>query len=100
MSSIKRELAQTLQSIERHDLNYDQRHGLVIDALSLAHQCGYEVGIGVDMDQPGWPVVYIELPTGQVSWHMQQHVRDYDGHSTEEKYARCNAYAEQIEATR
>lgn len=49
---------------------------------------------------PTWPVLYIETPEGQISWHNDpddmgifKHlpvVDDYpwDGHTTEEKYAR------------
>lgn len=49
---------------------------------------------------PGWPVVFVETPEGQLSWHVSPldldllvHVRRdervvWDAHSTEEKYAR------------
>jgi hypothetical protein len=55
---------------------------------------------------PRWPVVGIELPTGQVTWHVSQADFDklglaerlakvdhatWDGHSTEEKYRRLAA---------
>lgn len=47
-------------------------------------------------------VVYIELPTGQVSWHIRESEKDlfkhlerkgtkWDGHSTQEKYERIEA---------
>lgn len=53
-----------------------------------------------DKDAPDWPVVYVELPTGQASWHVA--VEDFwlfegvpkvegylwDGHDTAEKYGR------------
>lgn len=57
-----------------------------------------------DIDEPGWTLLYVTLPTGQASWH--QHPADYelfghvervqaddpraqwDGHTTEEKYRR------------
>jgi hypothetical protein len=53
-----------------------------------------------DASEPGWVVVYVELPTGQCSWHVGEndlslfeHVeRDdstiWDGHTTPEKYQR------------
>ncbi len=53
-----------------------------------------------DPENDGWILVYVDLPTGQASWHIapaDQHlfagVRfapdvEWDGHSTEEKYAR------------
>ena len=56
---------------------------------------------------PGWDAewhncVYIDLPTGQVSWHfhdreahwfagMPAYSKPWDGHTTEEKYRRLNA---------
>lgn len=64
---------------------------------------------GADPSEPAWPVVFIELPTGQLSWHVSPddvdlfaHVDTYgkdtpgrpewDGHSTEEKYGRLGAH--------
>lgn len=55
-----------------------------------------------DPGAPGWPVLTLELPSGQVSWHIApddvelfSHVRPtteadraWDGHSTGEKYRR------------
>lgn len=51
-------------------------------------------------DEWRW-IVYIELPTGQVSWHIHESEKDlfshlsvkennWDGHSTEEKYRRLS----------
>lgn len=59
----------------------------------------------VDDQEPGWnQAVYIDLPTGQVSWHIpDQEVQElfghlpvdgstpWDGHSIEEKYERLDA---------
>lgn len=56
-----------------------------------------------DPDAPDWPVLFINLPTGQVSWHVNpedldlfQHVtvgtETWDGHTTDEKYARLDAH--------
>lgn len=57
-----------------------------------------------DAQWPEYQVVIIELPAGQVSWHIAPsdfdlftHVRmasvnTWDGHSTEEKYARLAAH--------
>jgi len=56
-----------------------------------------------DPKEPGWPVLLVRLPTGQVSWHYSDedakkylsHVprvtNDWDGHNTEEKYNRVEA---------
>lgn len=51
---------------------------------------------GIDHDEEvGFrPVVYIELPTGQVSWHMPEHPRAWDGHSTSLKYRRIRQFVD------
>lgn len=85
-------LAGVLALIELNDTNYERRYELVLAAMHYASQAGYPVGIALDPQQPDWPVVYIELPTGQVSWHMPAHPTPYDGHTTAEKYARIHAY--------
>ncbi|MFG1683531.1 helix-turn-helix domain-containing protein [Nonomuraea sp. NPDC049269] len=55
-----------------------------------------------DPNEPDWPVIYIETPAGQLSWHLSPDDLDlfdhvlrvtpdsitWDGHSTEEKYQR------------
>lgn len=55
-----------------------------------------------DWDNPEWPVLTVETPAGQMSWHINpsdadlfrhvhgdnQLVRDWDGHTTAEKYER------------
>lgn len=86
------DLAAVLAEIEANDTNYEVRYGLVLRAMAAAAALGYRVGIAVDHAEPEWPVVYIELPTGQVSWHMPAHSEAFDGHSTAEKYERCRAY--------
>ena len=81
-------LRATLQLIAFHDGDYATRYTLVADALSLALHAGFEAGVRFDDEDPEWPVVYIELPTGQVSWHLPIHSREWDRHTTEEKYSR------------
>jgi len=55
--------------------------------------------VGVDPLEPDWPVLYVDTPAGQVSWHFSPddkhliaHVprRDtpWDGHTPEERTAR------------
>lgn len=83
---------------------YDERARVVV-ALALASRAlGYRIGFAVDPKEPDWPVLFIDLPTGQVSWHLTQAQRvdlagdigDYggvwDGHSTTEKYERLRAW--------
>lgn len=93
-------LAKVLMRAVIHDTNYPQRYGDVLRALALAHDLGYRVGIKIDPKEPGWPVVYIDLPDdglepagGQVSWHMPEYAGEWDGHTTAEKFARIAAYA-------
>jgi hypothetical protein len=56
-----------------------------------------------DPDAPDWPVIFIRLPAGQVSWHVNPEDLDlfdhvnvgtetWDGHTTDEKYARLDAH--------
>jgi hypothetical protein len=81
-------LRNTLRDIVEHDTDYEKRYGLVLRALHYAHELGFNSGIRIDPKAPEWPVVYIELPTGQISWHMPQHDVSWDLHSTEEKFQR------------
>lgn len=92
-------LASILQDIEANDTDYDVRYGLVLQAVHLAHVAGYRAGFSWDFseDDPDLDgrrvVAYIVLPQGQVSWHMREFTEPWDGHSTEEKYSRINAFA-------
>lgn len=55
-----------------------------------------------DPSEPDWAVVYVKSPEGQLSWHVSPDDMDlfghvqrgdvitWDGHSTEEKYARLD----------
>jgi hypothetical protein len=86
------DLKEMLAEIEKYDQDYDVRYGLVLMAMAAAWAVGIPAGFAIDPAQPGWPVAYIELPTGQASWHMPAHTTLYDGHSTAEKYARIKAY--------
>ena len=58
-----------------------------------------------DRQAPEYPVLYVETPKGQLSWHIHPEDKDvfdglnvptvegypWDGHSTEEKYMRIEA---------
>ena len=79
--------------IERHDQDYTERYPLVYLALAFATQLGFAAGVRIDPAEPTWPTVYIELPTGQVSWHMPEYPHATDGHPPDEKYRRCREYA-------
>jgi hypothetical protein len=72
--------------------DYGKRNDAVIEALHHALAYGYKAGIRFDPAEPEWPVVFIELAQGQVSWHITQHGQVWDGHTTEEKYKRLHEY--------
>lgn len=68
---------------------YARRNRAVLVALGAAVDAGLSAGVGVDPAYgTEWPVVYIDLPTGQVSWHVTAYGPTWDGHTTPEKYAR------------
>lgn len=74
---------------------YDERNRLVLMALIEAGKDGLAAGIRIDVNDLAWPVVFIELPTGQVSWHIKQYQQVWDGHSTAMKWLRCAQYLAQ-----
>lgn len=69
----------------------------------LAHLATfYPAHLQADEDEPDWPVLCLQLPTGQAMWHISDADLDlfegvrtdklipWDGHSTEEKYRRLH----------
>lgn len=85
-------LTSLLREVLTADQDYPRRYRLILHIMSMAILSGYEVGMRIDPDEPEWPVVVIELPTGQVSWHMPQHPKPWDGHTTEEKFERIQQF--------
>lgn len=71
---------------------YSERNRLIYQALAAAESCGYPNGIQPDPAEEGWVIAYIELPSGQVSWHLPGYVGQWDGHSTAEKYHRVREF--------
>lgn len=78
----------------------------------LAHLATvYPAHLQPDPAEPDWPVLHVELPTGQACWHISEddldlftHVRTdrftaWDGHSTEEKYRRLDQATHQRAAS-
>lgn len=74
--------------------DYESRNLSVIHAIALAMGLGLEAGFRIDPKEPEWPVAFIELPTGQVSWHLPQHIKEWDNHTTQEKWSRILEFAE------
>ena len=88
------------------DAVYLERNQVVAGLAALAMMLGWRAGVAqtaIDGWDPEWHgCVYIELPTGQVSWHFHvdhaylfARLPDYpdtwDGHDTPEKYRRVLA---------
>ena len=90
--SLDQEFKFLLANIEYHDKNYKLREVMVYTCVALAKSLGLGSGFRIDPAEPEWPVAYIELPTGQVSWHMPQYPATWDGHSSDEKYERIRRY--------
>ena len=75
---------------------------LAVQTLAiLARQQGYQTGIKKREDE--WPILYVELPIGQVSWHIPKdgiaaffpdYNGDWDGHDLREKRVRLRQFLE------
>lgn len=82
--------------------DYENRNNGVWGLLGLAHALGYPFWINplddshpADVNDEFRTVVYIQLPTGLVSWHVPTLMPlAHDGHTTEQKYVRCRVYVE------
>ncbi len=94
MADIEDRFKKFLKSIEFADAvrDYGMRNLYIYKALAESMELGYSAGIRLDPQEPEWPVAYIELPTGQVSWHLPQHIKEWDGYTTEEKYKRIQEF--------
>jgi hypothetical protein len=103
LTAARIELAQAHRA---KDSAYTERNRLVHALCSIAQLLGWRCGMRVDEGEgrdPAWQtVVMIDLPTGQVSWHIHEsevaafkdlpsYSGPWDGHSTEEKYRRLKA---------
>jgi hypothetical protein len=58
------------------DSIYSERNRLAVAFARMALAAGFKAGTGVDPDETKWPVVYVETPNGQVSWHIASHDAD------------------------
>lgn len=82
---------------------YAERNALAVAFAWTMNARGHKVGVLIDPDEPDWPVLMVDTPEGQVSWHMtRQEIPDWvpiydgewDGHTTEEKYRRMRQLTE------
>jgi hypothetical protein len=83
--------------LERWTEVYQERNAVVVALARMAQAAGWTVGQRNDPASEGWPVLYIDTPEGQVSWHLPQdqmpanippYNGEWDGHTTDEKYDR------------
>ena len=75
---------------------------LAVQVLAiLARQQGYQIGIRNREDD--WPILYVDLPTGQVSWHIPKdeivallpdYPGEWEGHDLKEKRDRLRRFLE------
>lgn len=77
---------------------YTERNQCISLIVRMAQALGLPIGTKIDAES-SWPIVFVDLPSGQVSWHipidelrffpaLPAYPNDWDGHSTEEKYRR------------
>lgn len=92
---LSKKLADILRTDEAKD--YAARNILIYEALPIALHAGLKAGIRIDLNEPDWPVIYIELPTGQITYHVEPHPISWDGHTTPEKIARVRSFIEAIQ---
>lgn len=106
-------LAEARAEVERlrgvKDGAYRERNQVVVALAHLAQRCGWRVGrmlhVGEDWE-PDWrTLLFLDLPTGQVTWHFHDSEAasiacfslvegvQWDGHDTPEKYRRLAALA-------
>jgi hypothetical protein len=90
------------------DAAYSERNQCVALIARMAGRMGWIVGVGKHpAEDTAWEddwrtVLFVTLPTGQMSWHFhdsEKHLLDglpersfvWDGHTTPQKYERVNA---------
>ena len=88
------------------DVLYRERHHLIAHVAALYPSV---MVLNADPAEPDWPVLYITLPTGQVSWHIAPADMDlfrhvpvgaarWDGHDVTEKYRRLDEHTQRLTA--
>lgn len=82
---------------------YSERASCVALIVALGAMIGWRFGYGLDPQAPDWPVVYVDTPAGQLSWHfsrddyercfpggLPRYAGEWDLHDAPEKYRRCD----------
>lgn len=109
--SYEKDLQLLREELERmrqdKDNAYLERNSCVAALAKLAVAMGWKAGLGKHTGEGPWDsewtnIVYINLPSGQVSWHIHDremvlfnwlapYLGKWDGHGTREKYERLAA---------
>lgn len=76
--------------------SYEDRNDALLMGAAYAAAAGIPVGFRVEQC-PQWPLLYVQLPTGQVSWHLPAFETPYDGHTTVQKYDRLFAWIHAVD---
>jgi hypothetical protein len=86
--------AQRAQSDDRAGVEaaYTARALAIYEALAACTVLGIPAGIRIDRLDPDWPVAFLEIPSGQVSWHLKAHPVPWDGHTKEEASRRLHTF--------
>ena len=110
LMSLVARLANALEAVEdEKEEAYLDRNYLAVLAETLARKLGLNTGYAYDKTTPGYLVLYIDLPEGQISYHLprnflEENVRTirryepyrlgpvWDGHSKFEKRRRIQEY--------
>ena len=103
MSGLEDNSSEITQSSGLDDAYFDRNQAVMVMAkLALAQ--GYSAGLQVDPAEPDWPVLMIDLPTGQVGYHLPReelvgnwpdYPGEWDGHSLAEKRQRLKRFLEE-----
>lgn len=88
------------QNNSKEDVYFD-RNQAVMALAKLALRQGFKTGLRIDPNEPDWPVLMIDLPSGQVGWHLPKHeiygtwpeyTQEWDGHTVTEKRRRLERF--------
>jgi hypothetical protein len=112
--NLNKKVARNLAAIiEQKNGAYTERDRCVAGIAALARRVGWEAWLGRHEPDPKWDqdwmtIVFIDLPTGQVSWHIHDSEVEWfsflptnlenkwDGHTTTQKYERLAALNEPL----
>jgi hypothetical protein len=96
----KGKIVKKFQSDSQSEAYFD-RNQAALALAKLAQAQGMKVGLYIDPQEPDWPVLMIDLPTGQVSWHLPrdevvgqfpEYDQSWDGHDLDMKRERMEAF--------